>query len=242
MKLRHYLALGAAVLILIGSFFLPNAVAGITDMRRLDNLVLVDSQRISFDTAQELTLPERLALAASTDTEVLLLSTGNVLNDKTAPERAEEEVRRFFNEGNFELKYNDLTVSEGAASLIIDIFAPTRYMIVWEFEIVDSNDNSILVVIDDETGVIVRMIYRMGRRESMLIDAGTYISSDGLFSMAAEHLVDLMTQYYGRRVTLADYQFFGSISYYRADITQAGITTPMYGVILSASFSMNERV
>ena len=242
MKLRHYLSLGAAALILIGSFLLPNAVAGITDMRRIDTLVLIDSQRISFDTAPELALTERVALAANSNTEILPLNTGNRLNNETAGEAAAREVARFFQGGAFVLDYENLVVGEGLPSLVIDIQYPTRYMIIWEFDITDYSGNSVTAIIDDETSIIVRLIYRMANRYGSLLENGGFGSPDDLFFTAVRKLSEMMAAYYGVSVVLADYQFSGILSYYRADIAEGGTIIPTYGVVRSTSFTMNERV
>ncbi|MCL2366275.1 MAG: hypothetical protein FWC75_04410 [Oscillospiraceae bacterium] len=258
MKLRHYLSLGLAALILIGSFFLPNAVANISDSRQFDHLMLADSQRISFDMPPDLTLLERIALAGSSNTETLPLSTGNEMDNETAAQVAMREAIRFFSGGAFEFVYDELTVSEGLASLIIDILTPARYMIVWQFDVVDSLGNSVTVVIDEETEMIVRLIYRMNNRYGMLLNLAadtsvdesfspielrrTAVSPDELFFSATSRLSEMMTEYFGYNVILADYQFSGSLSYYRADISYGGRIVSMYGVVRQASFSLNERV
>jgi len=244
MKLRHYLSLGIAALILIGSFFLPNAVATITDARRIDHLVFADSEQINFDTAPDLSLIERIALAGNANTEILPMSTGNVLNSETAAQAAMRETSRFFSGGAFAFYYDELTADEGIVSLIIDIPIPARYILVWQFDITDVAGNSVTVTIDDETGIIVRLVYRMGSRDESLIDLGQRATNDELFYTAARRLADMMAVYYGHDVILADYQFSGSgnLSYYRADISDAGQIVPMYGVVRRASFSLNERV
>ena len=242
MKMRHYVALAIAVLIITGSFFLPDAVAGVTDMRRLDNLVLVDSQRINFDTAPELSLAERIALAANGGAEILPLNTGNAMDSETAEERAVAETARFFHGGVFDFNYNNVQVSEGSPSLIIDTLAPTSYMIIWEFEIIDDSGNVVTIILDDEKGVIVRLIYRLGNRDNALITLNRFESQDELFLTAARRLSEMMSAYYGASVTLGDYQFSGSLSYYRLDMTEGGLVVPMYGVVRATSFTINERV
>jgi len=51
-----------------------------------------------------------------------------------------------------------------------------------------------------------------------------------------------MTAYYGFDVELADYQFSGSLSYYKAEIIDGGLVVPMYGVVRATGFTINERV
>ena len=242
MKMRHYVSLAIAVLIIIGSFLLPDAVAGITDMRRLDNLVLIDSQRINFDTAPELSLAERISLAANRGAEILPLNTGNTMDSETAEARAIAEVTRFFHGGVFDFNYNNVQASEGLPSLIIDTLAPTNYMIIWEFEIIDNLGNFVTIILDDEKGVIVRLIYRLGSGSNSLIYVGHFESQDELFFVAAKRLSEMMTIYYGQNVALGDYQFSGSLSYYRLDMSESGVVIPMYGVVRATSFTINERV
>jgi len=242
MSFRHYIFIGMAVLTLVGSFLLPNAVASITDARRLDNFTMIDSQRISFDAAPDLALHERLALVASSNTEILPLNTGNALNAETAGEAAVREVARFFSNSNFSMNYHELTANEGIASLVIDVNAPTRNMVVWEIEVFDQGRNSTTVTIDDETGMIVRLIYRLGYSGGYLIESGITTGADEMFFRAAQELAALMTEYYGMHIIIADYQFSNRLSYYRADIFAAGVVVPMFGVVRATSFTMNERV
>jgi len=242
MKMRHYVALSIAALIIIGSFLLPDAVAGITDMRRLNNLVLTDSGRIGFDTAPELSLAQRISLAANSNADILPLTTGNVLDSQTAEERANSEILRFFQGGDFGFNYNNIQISEGLSSLIIDTMAPTKYMIVWEFDVVDDSGNFITLTLDDEKGVIVRLIYRLGTRDSAMIPESHFESQDELFFETATRISEMMTAYYGVSVVLGDYQFSGSLSYYRLDLSEGGLIVPMYGVVRAASFTINERV
>jgi hypothetical protein len=242
MKLKHYFILGALAFILIGSFFLPNAVAGIADMRRLDNLTIVDSQRIDFDTAPELGLLERISLASSSNAEIMPLSAGNAMDFNTAKERALKEVERFFLGNAFGYNFKGYAVEEGAASLVIDALVPSLNMIVWEFVLVDQSDNTLTVTIDDETGVILRLVQRWRVRSDSPIETLSQDPTERELFAAALWLADMMTSYYGLPTVLADYQFSGSLSYYRADISQGGIVIPMYGVVRATSFTINERV
>ena len=241
MKIKHYLALAAVALILAGSFLLPNAVAGVTDLRRLDSLTLIDSQSISFDFSPELSLPERIALTASPYTERLPVITGNSMQEETAGARAARELARFFGGGPFELDYSELSFDEGSAVLIIDAAAPEQNMIIWEFELQDPAGNTVTVAIDDETGIIVRLIYVLGG-SGPIMETETFRSQDERFFAAANNLADMMKSYYGVPVELADYQFSGSLSYYRADIDNGGQIIPMYGVVRAMNFTMNERL
>jgi len=242
MKMRHYISLAAAALVIIVSFFLPNAVAGITDMRRLDTLVMMESQRINLEAAPELTLTERIALAASSNADVLPLNTGNVMNGETAAQRAVAETTRFFRGGVFEFIASSLNVSTGMVSLMIDTLEHARYMIIWEFDITDAAGNSITVVLDDETGVIVRLIYRRNYMQGPLLIGAEYAQREEMFYTAAHSLSEMMAEYYGVSVVLGDYQFSGSLSYYRADISESGLVIPMFGVVRLGSFTINERV
>jgi len=245
MKIRRYLLFGAAALVLIASFLLPNAVAGITDSRRLDNLVLIDSQSVSFDSVPELSLPDRIALVANKNTELLAVTTSNTMNFGAAERRAVRELTRFFRDGPFELDCHELTVEEGAATLIIDTAVPTNNMIIWELTLVDPSDNSVTVTIDDEIGVILKIIYRRGRRSPDSADTGNMTppapTDEELYS-AALSLTKMMVDYYGLPIELADYEFSGSVSFYKAYLSGGGEVIPMFGVVRANSFTMNERV
>jgi len=241
MKLRRNLLLCAAALIMIGSFFLPNVVAAVTDSRRLDNLTLVESPSISFDFAPELSLPERIALSASPSTERLLVKTGNTMDEEAAASRATRELTRFFSGSGFELDYSELSIAEGSASLVIDVDAPSQNMIVWEFRLNDPAGNAATVAIDDETGMIVRLIYVLTGGTPQFEDGWT-IHSDEDFYTVAENLAELMAEYYGLPVDLGDYQYSGRLSYYRADIDNSGQAIPMYGIVTATNFTINERL
>jgi hypothetical protein len=245
MKLRRNIVLVAAALLLISSFLLPNAVAGITDARRLDNLVMIDSQTVSFDAVPALSLPERIELVANSNTEHMALRTGSVMNLESAESRAIRELMRFFRGGPFEFDPHEYTVEESAAVFIIDPEMPTVNMRVWELTLSDVFDNLVTVTLDDETGMIVKIIYRQGRRNQDadgINNASPAGRLDEELQAKASRLAEMMAAYYGMRVTLVDYELSGSMSYYRADISGNGRTIPTYGVVRATSFTMNERV
>ena len=246
MKPKYILLLSAAALVLIGSFFLPTAVAGITDSRKLNNLITIDSQSISFNSAPELDIPERLALLASPATELLALKTGQVMSHVTVGDRVIAELGRFFRGGPFAFYYDKQIVEECAAAFLIDSENPSVNLIVWELTLSDSLGNSTNVIVDDETGTILKLIYRW-ESGSVLFPGGINNApnpglSDEELSAAALSLSEMMSNYYGAAVTLADYQFSGSLAYYRADMPNGAEVISMFGVMRSNSFTMNEKL
>jgi len=246
MRIRHYLMLGAAVLVLFASFFMPDAVAGVTDMRRFNNLIIVDSQSISVDTAPELGLLDRLAIAANTSTESLPLKTGNVMDGDAAAERVYQELERFSRQSPWEIDFSKFIVEESAASLMIDTMIPTLNIVVWDLTLIDPSENTVMVTIDDETGVILRLVVRWKTGSMALADlkaSDTPIPSDVELYTIAQSLTEMMTNYYGLHVELADYLFSESFSYYKAEISEGRSNSfPMYGVIRATGFTINERV
>ena len=246
MKFRYYLLLTAAALLLVGSFFLPNTVAAITDSRRLDNFEMIDSQSISFDTAPELELTERIALVASPNTEILALKTGQAMNTEMAKERAVRELERFFSDERFAFAFDVQFVEECAAAFVIDLENPSVNLIIWEITMTDTYGNVANVTIDDETGAILKLILRWGNKNNIFPDginnATNSGQSDEEFNATALRISEMMAVYYGLPVTLADYQFSGSLAYYRADIFRDGAVIPMYGVVRESSFTMNEKI
>jgi len=246
-RLRRLLPFAAVALGLTGSFFLPNAVAGVMDGRRLDSLVTVGAPSMSFVTAPKLNLPRRIALSASTNTEILALTSGQVMEKAMAEKTALRELAKLFGAGLFEFLYNDCTVEESAALFVIASDDPTVNMITWDFKIVDKNSNTVAMTIDDETGVILRLIYQKGR--GALIPAGGTSEnpptlSDGDTYDIVTQLTGLMADYYGIYVYLGDYYYGSNLAYYRVDVMGSGtfIPVPMYGVVRSTGFTMNERV
>ena len=241
---RRYITPVVVTLALIGSFFLPNAVAGVMDSGRLDNLIIIDAQSIVPGADNELSLPKRIALASSY-AEMLPLATGQVMEMETAQTRAVREITKLFSEGLFEFITEGYAVTDGAASLIIDTEDPTVNMIVWEFRILDRNANEVIVTIDDETGVILKLIYR---RENGALNSGGSSDEDiaGLFNDemydVAMWLSEMMNDYYGMPVMLSDYHFSGAIAYYMVEMNNGNMITQMYGVVRSNSFTINERL
>ena len=244
MKIGRNIWLGVAALVLIGSFFMPNAVAGVTDARRLDNLVTIDAQSISYEKAPELSLTERIAIASSPNTEMLALKTGQVMGVETAGERAVRELSRFFREGPFEFFTDKCVIEESAALFLIDTSDPSVSMIIWDFTIFDAAGNEAVVTIDDDTGIILKLIFRKGTRSSSLNtvpELGKADMSDDELNATATGLSKMMEAYYTAQVILGDYQFSGSFAYYRADMTGASAVIPMYGIVKATGFTMNER-
>ena len=241
MGLRHYLLLSVAVLLLVGSFFLPSAVAMVTDLGRLDNLIMIDSQSVGVHSTQELAKTERIALAASPNTEILSLKTGNEMGIDEAKETTSKELANFFGDGPFQFDFSEYTVVEGVAALIIDAKVPTLNMIVWEFALVDRLGNTVTVMIDDETGMILKLIYGYGDMNDYPNATESQGSLDEQFYATARSLTEAMKEYYGLLVTLADYEFSDSMAYYKAEIISGNRIIPMYGVVRATSFTMNER-
>jgi len=247
MRLRRIMLLSAVVLMLICCFFLPNAVAGFTDMSTLDNYIMIDSESVSFDFEPELSLSERISLVANQKTEILTLKSGQVMNYETAGGRAAQELLRFFRGSSFAFDFNRHVVENGAASFIYVTGDPSVSMIIWEFYLVDPFGNAATITIDDETGVMLKLIYTQGSLNLGLFgpaDANNTEPSDEELNVAAIRLVEMMATYYGQPVIIGDYQYSvsRSLGYYRADLSEGGVTVPMYGVVRESSFTMNERV
>ena len=245
--LKHLIPFAAVALGLIGSFFLPNAVAGVMDGRRLDNLILIEAQSMSFESAPDLNISKRIALSANPNADILALTTGQTMEREAAEKTAIRELAKFFSGTLFEFAYNGFTVEEGSALFVVDSEDPMVNIIIWEFRILDRNGNMVTMTIDDETGMILRLIYQKGSGYlAVASEAGT--DASGLSDIEMLNIVTLltksMTSYYGIPVSMGDYYFGGSLAYYRADILGTGtfIPVPMYGVVRSTGFTMNERV
>jgi hypothetical protein len=152
------------------------------------------------------------------------------------------ELEKLFEDGPFRFDFDGYSVNEGGAALVIDeSTTPPLSAIVWELELSDESKNTISLTLDDETGFILKLIYRLGNKDNSLIESGTGSLDQRCYSVA-RGLADMMRKYFGFSVTLGDYQFRGSIAYYRADIFGGGRAIPMFGVIRATSFTLNERV
>ena len=244
MKLKRNLAVIAASLLLTGSFFLPNAVAGITDSGRIDNLTTIDAQTISFDAVPDLSLPDRIVLMANKNTEIMALSSGNVMDEETAGSRVVTELSQFFSGSLYGFEMRSCTVQESSAAFVIDPENPTFNMIIWELTIADALENTALVIMDDETGRIIKIVYKQGMRTGSM-SAGNDMPPPVLSNMElhrnALRLTELMAAYYDLPIILGDYHFNGRYSYYRADFADGNRVISMFGVVTSTGFTMNER-
>ena len=243
-KIRRYLLWTAVAIGLVGSFLLPNAVVGYADSRRLDNLIIIEAQSIISSDDPELSLPRRIALAASPNTEVLVLATGQVMEREAAESRAIRELSRFLSNSPFEFDTDECAIEEGAAGFVIDSEDPLLNMITWEFRIVDRNATEATVMIDDETGTLLKLIYRSG--SSIIVTDGSAgedapgAPGEGMYDTALR-LSDMMTEYYGVQVGLGDYQLGGNMAYYMAYMVSGYYAVPLYGVVRTTGFTMNER-
>ena len=224
-------------------FFLPNAVAGVMDGRMFDNLTMIDAQSISIDMNLSLSLADRIALAVNPTSEVLDLETGQAMERETAEARLTQELERFFAGSPFVFAADGCTITEGSAAFVIDAENPTTNMIVWNFTALDPDRNEAVVTIDDETGLILKIIYRQWSDEVLTAESesGAGISYEDMNS-AALQLIKLLTEYYGLTVRLGDFELGANLAYYRADIYSTGIAVAMYGVIRPTGFTVNERV
>ena len=246
MKIRYYLLLVAAAFIVAGSFFLPNAVAAITDSRMLDNYVMVDSQSISFEAAPDLDLLDRLSLVASPNTETLPLKTGQVMEAFQACDIAVLELMSLLRGGPIEFDFNGYSVDECSAAFIIDADDPSVNMIIWELELTDRDGNALTVTLDDESGTILKLIHRWGVALVGVPDVSNktngFGNTDEEFYKTADLMSKAMSEYYGLPVTLADYQYSGSLAYYRADMFRGRQVISMFGVVRPSGLTMNEKL
>lgn len=246
MKIRHYLLLTAAALLLAGSFFLPNAVAAVTDSRRLDNYVMIDSQSVSFETTPELDLPDRISLVARPNTETLPLKTGQAMDAEQARETAIYELEKLLRGSPLTFALEGKAIDECSAAFVINSEDPSINMIVWELELSDRSGNTMTVAIDDETGVVLKIIFGWGDESPggyTGSKAGmSFGQSDEEYYETALRMAKMMAEYYGLPVSLADYQFSGSLSYYRADLFGGGKVISMFGVVRSNGLTMNEKL
>ena len=245
LHIKRFILPVAAAMGLAGSFFLPNAVAAVMDARRLDNITTVEAPSISISADLSLNLPQRIALVASPNTEMLAITTGRAMGAEMANARALREIARFFRGSLFDFDADDCAVEDYSVMFAIDAEDPTANLIVWEFKIIDRNSNEALVSIDDETGLIIKLIYQLGDGAFSPAGRGEKKPSgpaDDVIYETALQLTETMTAYYGMPVALGDYALSGNIAYYRAEMRGSWVAVPMYGVVRSSSFTMNERV
>ena len=228
---------GAVAFVLIGSFFLPNIVAGVTDARTLDKLAMADMQGFNFDSAPLLGIAERIELVASRGIEKIPIKTGRALDTSSATDKAITELARCFKGGPLRFDFDKSTVTDGGAAFVINTAEPSVNMIVWDFVLNDPAENTMTITLDDETGVIIKVIYR-GDVEPGASYAGP--DGDALYLVTLE-LTEMIADYYRMQVILADYMLNGDIAYYKAELTSSDMVIPMYGIARAHVFTMNEQ-
>lgn len=244
MNLKRNLVIIAAALLLVCGFFLPNAIASMADAGRLGNITTIDSQSVVYESKPTLSLPERLALAANPNAELIGWISGNVMDEAGAERKAILELNRFLRDSPYEFDFRAYTTQESSAIFIIDPELPTVNMVVWELTIADKADNTAIITIDDETGVILRIIFsQAGRSQNEAGGGGAAAgpTEEGLLADASS-LVESMAEYYSLQIILADFANGRNRAYYRADITDSGRFVRMFGVVRATGFTMNERV
>lgn len=238
MNIKRNLVLIAAALLLVCGFFLPNAVASVTDSGRLGNITMIDSESVTFDPTPTLSLPERIALMANPNAELIGWKSGNVMDELAAERKAMLELNKFLHDGPFSFDFRGYTTQESSAIFIIDSETPTASMVVWELTIADTAESTVTVTIDDETGVILKIILKQARRVE---DAGSAADAPEELYVDASRLVEKMAEYYGLQIILGDYAAGNNGSYYRADVLMHGADITMFGVVRATGFTMNER-
>ena len=231
----------AAVLLLAGSFFLPNIVAGVTDAATLDKLILTDTQGYSFDSVPSLDIVDRIELVANRNIEKIPLKTGRALDMSAASTKALFEIERCFRGGPLDFNFRRCQIAEGGAVFVINTAEPSVNIIVWEFTIDDPAENTMTISLDDETGLIIKVIYR---RSALADMEETQVTSgqpgrDELYAVASK-LTEMMADYYGMPIALADYKLSDDIAYYKAELTGDRVI-PMYGIVRAHVFTMNEQ-
>ena len=245
MRIKSYLLPIAAVLALLVGFFMPSAIASMTDSRRIGSLSVIDTQSISFEVNPEtgLNMAQRISLAASMNTELFSIESGQHMDQDAAGSKAVSELAGFFIGGGIEVNADECVVESSSASLVIDARDPSLNMIIWEIRILNEVLGEMTVTIDDETGIILRII----NRQTNMALLGNYIDDapqellEAIMNTAAQTLASMLTEYYGVPVVLEAYEYGSVMAYYTVVLYDHGMEVPMYGVIRSIGFTMNER-
>ena len=240
--LARLVMIAAAAAVLVVCFFMPNIVAAVTDAATIDSLVTTESRTINVETKLDLGIPERIALVANRNVETLPINTGRAMDAAQAESKAKAELTAFFTlsaagqgaAGPFGFAPESSEAEEGGAVFIVNTDDPSVNMVIWEFTLKDSTGNKMKITLDDETGVILKLIYASETA------AGPGASTDSAMYDSALRLATLMAAYYDMPIKLADYMYIGELAYYRADLTAGGIEIPMYGVVRPSGFTMNE--
>ena len=242
LKLMRGIPFAAVATGLIVSFFLPNIVAGVADSGKLDTVTVIEAQSVSFNNDPEFSMPERIALNASSKTEVLALSTGQSMGEEAAEARAIRELSRFLRGGPFVFDADECTADNNSVSFVVDSDDPSANMIIWEFTLTDRYENEMIITIDDETGVILKLIYRQGKTPAILGNPAMQTDQQDIdYNSLASRLCEMMSAYYGIDISFGDFTRGKNLAYYRADMHGAGPVIPMYGVVRSTGFTMNEK-
>ena len=238
MNKKSVAVIAIVLFVLIGCFFLPSTVAGIMDKQTLGKLIMTDSSSISYEAAPDLALTARLKLISSSSSESAALKNGKNMDRAAALRKVITELKRFDLAGEMGFIFDNCAAEEVQVGFVINTEDPSVNMIIWAFQLRDIDGRQIMVIIDDETGVILQMIYRHG-------DAPPKLHPDGIIDVAdmektANLLADMMTDYYGCPVNIKEYEQTGNLGYYNAEILSDGVLIPLYGIVRESGFTINE--
>ena len=224
---------------MVACLFLPDTVAGIQDTQTIGKLDVKDSSSMSVETNPEMTLTERLNLISISNSMSVPVKNGKMFNNDTAIDRAVSELKRFSGDEGFGFDFTDVTIDLLETLLIIDSDDPSINMLAWRLILSDNSRGTITLVIDDATGTIIQLIFKLNISTLVGSDKDTSLSSE--FYQSVTNLCHLMTDYYDTAVRLAEYELLGSRGYYKAEIWDGGAATPMFGIVQSNSFSINDK-
>ena len=227
------------IVIMAACFFLPDTVAGIQDTQAIGKLNIEDSNSISVETNPEMTLSERLTLISISNSLSVPVKNGKKLNIVTSFDRVVADLKSVFVEDGLGFDFDKVTVDLQETLLIIDADDPSINMLVWRFVLQSPSGETITLVMDDETGTILQLIYKFNQNSLIVSDKRPNLSAE--FNEIGITLSQLLTDYYGVTVTLSEFELLGSLGFYKAELWESGLAIPMFGIIQNGSISINDR-
>lgn len=144
------------VIILTSGFFLPTLVSQFKDRQTFGELTITDGSGVSYETKSELKIIDRLKMM--TEARRVDLDNGKNMDADTAYQSALEELGKFTGSGIIALDLESCRLSELRVAFFIDSSDPSKSMIVWDLYI-QNGTYSITVAIDDETGLLLAMLF-----------------------------------------------------------------------------------
>lgn len=178
------------LLVIIGGLLLPNLTFAVQDVRTVGIIEVEDAQAVSFEANSDMTVVDRMLIAVNSPT--LQINNGRMMDADMAFERVIEELSKLEKDTFFDIEPTEFEMSSYEIYYQIDADDPTRNMVTW-YMYLTTETVSLLVAIDDETGIILRLGYFDQILAEKYNASMTYLAR----SVRADQIAMMIAPYYG---------------------------------------------